>query len=293
MSKTIPIIDTHIHLWDLEKIYYGWLTDQYRDDPVLGNYRSICRNYTLDDFQAETAANNVCGAVHIEATVGGDHPPKETRWVQQQSDGAKYPLGIVGYAAVDRPDLADVLDEHSESTGFRGVRMLFASPDQWTSTSFLRGMSTIQARGLTFDLDADPSVYRAARELVGSFPNLQFIYEHAGFPKERSDEYFSEWRKCVRGLAELGNLAAKIGGLGMCDHTWTVDSIRPWVEATIEAFGSDRVMFGSNWPVDSLYSSYEKLVDAYKTILASAGSNEMLAFFHSNAARYYDLDTGS
>ena len=88
-------------------------------------------------------------------------------------------------------------------------------------------------------------------------------------------------------LAEAPNVACKISGLGMTDHSWTTESIRPWVLACIEVFGVERCMFGSNWPVDSLYSSYRTMLDAYREITADFSAEERAALFQTNAERYY------
>ncbi len=84
-------------------------------------------------------------------------------------------------------------------------------------------------------------------------------------------------------------MAVKISGLGMADHNWTVESIRPWVMAVIEIFGVERCMFASNWPVDSLYSDYGTVVDAYRQIVADFSNSERDALFWRNAEQYYKI----
>jgi predicted TIM-barrel fold metal-dependent hydrolase len=85
------------------------------------------------------------------------------------------------------------------------------------------------------------------------------------------------------------NTVVKISGLGMCDPRWTVDSIRPWVEACIEAFGVERSFFGTNWPVDRLYSSYGDVVDAYAELVAGYSEPEQTALFSGNAERIFRI----
>ncbi len=84
-------------------------------------------------------------------------------------------------------------------------------------------------------------------------------------------------------------MVVKISGLGMVDHAWTVDSIRPWVLACIEAFGTDRSFFATNWPVDSLFSCYGDVVDAYAEIISSFSEEEQRALFSGNARRVFRL----
>jgi predicted TIM-barrel fold metal-dependent hydrolase len=86
-------------------------------------------------------------------------------------------------------------------------------------------------------------------------------------------------------------VACKVSGLGMVDHDWTIESIRPWVLHCIEAFGVDRAMFGTNWPVDVLYSSYLRQIDAYRLIVAEAGfsRDEQEMLLYRNAERIYRI----
>src|SRR6202011_3325122 len=108
-------------------------------------------------------------------------------------------------------------------------------------------------------------------------------------PRRRDRDYFEHWRKCLGQLAAVPNIVIKISGLGMGDHGWTVDSLRPWVLACIDAFGVERAFFGTNWPVDRLYSSYGDLVEAYAQIIADFSIAEQRLLFSENAKRIFKL----
>jgi predicted TIM-barrel fold metal-dependent hydrolase len=120
---------------------------------------------------------------------------------------------------------------------------------------------------------------------------VQVILGHAGFPLERTPEYYALWKREITALAEAPNVACKISGLGMVDHDWTVESIRPWVVHCVEAFGPDRVMFGTNWPVDILFSTYLRQIDAYRVILATEGSSraDQEKMLYRNAEHFYRI----
>jgi predicted TIM-barrel fold metal-dependent hydrolase len=90
-------------------------------------------------------------------------------------------------------------------------------------------------------------------------------------------------------LADVEHTVVKISGLGMCDHRWTVASIRPWVETAIELWGPQRAFFGTNWPVDRLFSSYGDVVDAYAEIIAHLPLPDRIALFSGNADRFFAL----
>jgi predicted TIM-barrel fold metal-dependent hydrolase len=149
----------------------------------------------------------------------------------------------------------------------------------------------LASRGLSYDVNAQPERLASARSAALAQPDLQVILCHTGDPPRRDPDGFGHWRRQMRSLAEAPNVACKISGLGMGDHAWTVERIRPWVLEAIEAFGTDRCMFGTNWPVDSLYGSYRRQVDAYRTIVAEAGfsTSEQRALLGGNAERIYRI----
>lgn len=93
----------------------------------------------------------------------------------------------------------------------------------------------------------------------------------------------------MKSLSQAPNVACKISGLGMGDWTWSTESIRPYVEGAIEAFGVERCMFASNFPVDKLFSSYTDIWDAFRQITAGYTSSELSALFHDNAAKFYRI----
>jgi predicted TIM-barrel fold metal-dependent hydrolase len=147
------------------------------------------------------------------------------------------------------------------------------------------------ARGLSYELNASPGKLLSGRDVATANPDVQVILGHAGFPVQRDDAYFQQWRTEMTGLAEAENVACKVSGFGMADNHWTIESIRPWVLHCIEAFGPKRTMFGTNWPVDILYATYLEQTDAYRTILAEAGFSrgDQEDMLYRNAERFYRI----
>jgi predicted TIM-barrel fold metal-dependent hydrolase len=127
------------------------------------------------------------------------------------------------------------------------------------------------------------------RALAGKYPNVPIVVDHAGVPAARNSEYFGRWAQGITTAAQAESVVMKISGLGMGDHNWTVDSIRPYVLRCIEAFGTERVIFATNWPVDSLFSDYDTIVDAYTEIVADFTVDEQSAMFSKNAEALYEI----
>lgn len=290
MTDRIEFVDAHVHFYDLShpELGWSWLAPEV-DHPLIGNIDAIkAQRFIVDDYAAETRFCNVTAAVHIQAAIGSEDPVVETAWIQGQHDRGVLPLAIVGDARMQSPDVEATLERHAEHSQMRGIRD-FAEGDYLVDPNFHRGYALLEKYDLAYDLDCFWEGMEKARNLAQKFPNILLILGHAGFPQERDDEYFANWSKGMRTLAEAENVVCKVSGLGMRDKLWTADSIRPWVLESIEAFGVERCMMGTNWPVDRLFSSYTDVVDAYHEVLADFSDDEKQALFNKNARKYYRL----
>jgi predicted TIM-barrel fold metal-dependent hydrolase len=288
VSSRIPaIVDAHIHLWDLQALSYPWLTTNYDHGAPFAPYRAICQNYLISDLRTDTEGLKLSKAIHINAAVGLPDPVAETAWVQQQSDKEGFALGIIAGIDLASETRDAELERHSRYPGFRGVRMLSFGRDIYAESKVLAGLRRLEAVDLVCDVDVDlprfHSVYRAAL----THQSLRMVIGHSGLPTSRSREYFQSWSAALRMLASAENVVCKISGLGWYDHSWSTESIKPWVSACLEAFGVERCMFASDWPVDRLFSSYGDLFRAYDKIVETLGADERHQLFAGNAERYY------
>ena len=284
-------VDTHVHFWDLRDpiLRYDWLAPETGDDPDLGNYDAIkSQRYTPDDFLGETRFANVKGVVHVQAAIGTPDPVDETGWLQKFADRLEVPQGIVAYVDLESANASSLLARHAEHGNLRGIRDLrydgYLTNDAWR-----RGYASLETHGLVCCDDPTVDVMADAAELARAFPRVTYCVDHAGFPRRRDREYFHEWRRGMRHIASVSNTVVKISGLGMADHRWTIESLRPWVLECIEAWGPERAFFGTNWPVDRLYSSYGDVVDAYRQLIDDLTRDEQTALFSRNAERVFRL----
>lgn len=289
----LPFVDTHVHFFDLDdlSLRYRWLE---RETPYegtgLGDYRAIrSQRYWADDFLRETRFQHVAGAIHVQAAVGIDDPVEETRWLQAFADRLGMPQGIVAYADLTCPGLDAQLERHAAFPNLRGIRDLrydgYLSDETW-----LRGYASLARHGLVACDDPLVEQMSLARTLADRYPETVLCIDHASYPRQRDDAYFAAWRRGIRELAGAENVVIKISGLGMVDHEWSVDSLRPWVETCLEAFGAERSFFGTNWPVDRLYSSYGDVLNAYEELISDYSDAEQRALFSENATRIFRLE---
>lgn len=292
VDRSIPFIETHHHLWELERFPYRWLRDPgtIGHNQRLGDYKMLRVDWGIDRLLKEFYGSNVIKSVHVEGDSGASDPVEETEWVQSIADTRGFPHAIVVFCDLQRADAEEQLARHARFKNTRGVRIR-EHPDAPDSAVFRRAYGALKRHNLSYELNASPGKLISGRDVAKEYPSVQVILGHAGFPLERTRAYYELWKREISALAEAENVACKISGLGMVDHDWTVESIRPWVLHCIEAFGTERAMFGTNWPVDILFSTYLRQIDAYRTILAKEGFSrqDQEKLLYRNAERFYRI----
>jgi len=288
------VIDAHHHLWDLSAVEYPWLmapgVQRFFGDPT-----SIQRDYLIDEYQTEAAAQGFTGSVHIQ--VGAADGLSEARWVQSVADANPgWQLAQVVFCDLTSPDLQNQLDQIQALPTARGVRQIVGrapGEDATTGTNallddprFLSGLRQVGERGLSFDLQLIPELMAQTANILEQCPTTTVALCHAGSPHDRSPEGLRGWALRLTCLSDLPAVTCKLSGLGMFDHGWTVETIRPIVETCLDQFGPTRTMFGSNFPVDKLYSSYQTLCAAHLRLVPSKFHSDV---FRDTAKRFYKL----
>ena len=300
----LRVVDPHIHLWNREKLHYPWMA--HAGGNFMGPCEAILKTHEVAEFLADAQGVEVLKVVHIDAAHDPAAPLKETQWLQSLADatgapGAPgMPQGIVAYADLSSPDVDALLEAHAAQRNVRGIRQtlnVHADPFyDYVGRHFMRepawrrGFALLRRHGLSFDLQIYPSQMAEAAELARAHPDTPIVLNHTGMFVDRgSVAGWRRWRDGLRALAACPNVAVKISGLGMIDHQWTLESLRPYALEAIDAFGTARAMFASNFPVDRLYSSYAALWSAYERIVADMSDSEHDALFRSNAERFYRI----
>lgn len=271
-----------------QALSYGWLEPEATDDD-LGDYGAIkALRYWPDDFLAETRFAPVTKVVHVEHAVGTPNPVDETRWVQAFADRLDLTVGIVARVVLDRDDVASQIAGHADYEGFRGIRDQ-RYDDYFADPTWRAGFAQLEPFNIVLCDDPHVDQMKDAATLAERHPGVTYCVDHAGYPRERSREYFERWREGMRRLAAVDNTVVKISGLGMCDHSWTVESLRPWVMECIDAWGVDRAFFGTNWPLDRLFSSYGDVLAAYSELIEDLSASEQAALCSGTADRVFCL----
>ncbi|WP_306319906.1 MULTISPECIES: amidohydrolase [unclassified Streptomyces] len=272
------VVDAHHHVWDLSVRDQDWITG-----PELAPIR---RAFTLDELTPELRAAGVDATVLVQTVTVAEETPEFLALAERGDLVA----GVVGWTDLTRPDVRDTLDRLRELPGGRhlvGIRhQVQGEPDpEWLlRPDVRRGLAALADSGLVYDLVVLPHQLPACAKAAAEHPELAFVLDHLGKPPIAAHE-LEPWRTRIRALAALPNTYCKLSGLVTeADWAhWTLDDLRPYADTALDAFGPDRVMFGSDWPVCTLAATYAQVVDTARELV---GGNDP-DVFDGTARRVY------
>jgi L-fuconolactonase len=285
-SAMTSIVDAHHHLWDLRQHPQPWI------DPAAD--AAINRSFVVEDLEAAIRSVDVIGTVAVQSVNDAD---ETTHLLERAAAANGLVAGVVGWADLTSSDLDDRIAEwRARPDGGRlvGLRHLAQSePDpQWLMRGGVRrGLGVLARHDLAFDLLVKMPQLPAAVEVVRACPETRFVLDHLAKPPFRSGD-LSEWERLIRQLAAEPNVCAKVSGLvtEAVPRAWSPESLRPAVDVAVEAFGLDRLMFGSDWPVCLLEAEYVGVVElANRLVGDQLTDTERHRFFVANAAAFYRL----
>jgi predicted TIM-barrel fold metal-dependent hydrolase len=294
----IEILDTHFHVWDPAIIRYPWVeTAQVNPQWFLGP-RILPPEYSLDDYRNEWSRFGVRPFAHVEAGAAPGSAVSETEFIVQMVDGRE-DLRIVVGADLEQRDIAAELERQCEHPGVVGVRQIvtwhpdrrrsFVSEDLLASPRWREGFRLLEVLGLGFDLQIYPSQARAAAHLASLYPSVRFVLNHAVMPTLGSCEQLALWRTSLSVLADHENLAIKVGGFSMTNANLQAIQVENAVNDVLDAFGSRRVMIGTNAPVESTRNSPTLFMAGLWAALRPLSQTETHAIAQGNAHDWYSL----
>ena len=284
-----PFIDAHVHFWDLRasEPQYAWLAPD-AIHPMLGDIDGLkVMRYAVDEFRAQSRFQNVTKAIHVGVSTSLD-PVIETRWLQSIADRNGVPQGIVGKCDLSSRNSEAVLLRHLESANMRGVRDN-GRPGSFDDEGWRKGYALLGKYRLVFCHEVGVDRMAEAIRLVKAFPEVQFCVDHCAMPRALDEDGFRVWRDAIVAISAMPNAVVKISAVGQWGRQWTIKSVRPWVSACIEAFGTKRAFFGSNFPVDGLFSSYSDLVSAFRDLVSDYTETEQRDLLAGNVERIFRI----
>jgi L-fuconolactonase len=270
-------IDAHQHFWIYDPKEYPWIP--------AGS--ALQRDWLPTDLASDLSKNGIGGTIAVQAR----QTTEESRWLLTLADHCPSIVGVVGWVDLCSDQVDDHLSALAGHPRFVGVRHVLqdeADDRFMLRPQFMRGIAALAKHQLTYDLLIHPRHLDPAMTLVRTFPNQRFVVDHLAKPAIKTHRV-SPWREQLRELARLRNVSCKLSGmLTEADHhAWKRDDLIPYLEVALEAFGPDRVMFGSDWPVCLLAGSYQQTVEVVTHFAQRMAPAERDALFGGNAARFY------
>jgi len=274
-----PIIDAHHHLWRYSPVEYDWIDD---------NMSALRRDFLPADLLVELAQAGVNAAVSVQAR----QTLEETRWLLNLAQNCEAIRGVVGWAPIASSNFAASVEALAAEPKLVGLRhVVQAEPKGFLdSADFNRGIQALCKTRLTYDLLIVEHQLEEAIRFVDRHPQQIFILDHIAKPKIAVQE-LEPWRSRMRELGQRSNVCCKLSGLVTEDSwsRWSMDSLRPYIDTAVEAFGADRLMAGSDWPVCLLATGYAQWWQLLQNYFENFSQDEKANIFGATAIKFYNL----
>jgi len=275
-------IDSHVHLWDLNRLKYPWL----EAEPVIE------RTFLIEDYQHASVQRPPDKIIVVQGECEPASYLEEVQFICEQAAQEPRIQGIVAYAPVEDPCTIDgALQQLAKFPLVKGIRRMYDDdPPLCHSKAFIEGLNRLAPYGYSFDISVKPHAIPATIRMIEKCPNIQFVLDHLGKPAIAAGGW-AAYEKYMAILSSFPNVAAKISGLVTEARrgAWTRDDLAPYVYHAIENWGFDRLLFGSDWPVLLLASSYTEWMDTVMDVLRRYPAEQTAKIFYTNAARIYRL----
>ncbi|WP_460448267.1 amidohydrolase family protein [Alsobacter sp. SYSU BS001988] len=272
-------IDAHQHFWNPARGDYGWLTPELQ---------TLYRPFSPDDLELLIEEAGVGGTVLVQAAP----TVEETEYMLGLADATDWVLGVVGWVDFEDPSHiahVDRLARHKKLKGFRPMIQDIPDPEWMLRPELDWAFRCLIAHDLAFDALVRPEHLDALSRLMLRYPDLRVVIDHGAKPRIRAGE-IDEWSAAMTRISVESRALCKLSGLVTeASADWSVETLRPYVDVLLSAFGPGRLMFGSDWPVCTLASGYQRWVDAAEELTASCSAGERLAIFGGNASAFYRL----
>jgi predicted TIM-barrel fold metal-dependent hydrolase len=293
----MDIVDGHHHIWRQADL--PWLQGPMVPR-IFGPYEPIRRDYPIEEFLADIEGSGITKSVYVQTNWAKTGAVQEVEWVQSVADRHGRPHAVVGYADLLDDAVADTLKRQALHPLMRGIRMQLhwhenemyrfaAAPDLTNDPRLRKNIRRLVDYGWSFDLQVFTSQMADAARLAADNPDITFVLQHAGMLEDLSPGGRSAWREGMKRLAGEPNIVSKLSGLGTFIHRNDPAHIEDVALQTVELFGADRCLFGSNFPIEKLWTSYADLVAAHRMAIASLPEKDQRSILAGTATRVYRL----
>ncbi|HXB31936.1 MAG TPA: amidohydrolase family protein [Puia sp.] len=274
-------IDAHQHFWKYDPVIHSWINDAMW---------VIRRDYSPVDLLPLLQAAGMDGCVTVQVNQTED----ENAELLELAARFDFIRGVVGWIDLQSPAVEERLEWHRAFPKLKGFRhILQGERDRalMLKPAFKRGIGSLRKFGYTFDILIFPDQLGYTRDFVASFPDQPFIIDHIAKPYIKDRFITEEWKDAIRAVAAYPNVSCKISGMvteADWKH-WKPEHFKPYLDTVVEAFGSGRIVFGSDWPVCLVAAEYAQVVSIVEDYFAGFAPDERAALFGGNAKEFYGL----
>ena len=274
------IIDSHQHFWNYEPVKHDWIDD---------DMAVIRRDFTPSDLKQVYNENGIDGCVAVQA----DQTLAETDFLLELASKNDFIKGIVGWADLRGNDIDNVLEKYNPFEKIKGFRhVVQGEPDHnfLLRPDFLRGIKTLEKHHFTYDILIFPHQLGATLEFVKKFPNQKFVIDHIAKPYIK-DGFYDGWAVLMKEIAKHENVECKVSGMITEANykSWTEAQLEPYLDLVFNAFGTDRIMYGSDWPVSLVAGNYSKVKGIVTNYISKLSEEEQHNLMGKNAIQFYNL----
>ncbi|WP_207310038.1 amidohydrolase family protein [Rubinisphaera italica] len=278
------MIDSHHHFWNYSSDQYPWIGE---------GMQKIAHSFLPQNLIDVAQPSGISGVISVQARQTLD----ETSWLLELAEDSDFIRGVVGWVPLKSKDLTSTLDQYAHHPKLVGVRHVVQDETDGflLDSVFNRGIDALLETGLVYDLLMFPHQLKESIQFVDLHPEQVFVLDHLAKPRIHKDHYDSDWARDIKDLAKRQNVSVKFSGLTteVKSQPWSVAMLKPYWDMAIEAFGPQRIMYGSDWPVCLLETEYNQWVDAVKEFAGELSQAEHNQFFRENCEKAYELKTTS
>lgn len=274
------LLDSHQHFWKFDPVRDSWINDEMS---------VIQRDFLPADLEPVLVANGFDGCI----TVQSDQTEAENDFQLKNAETHDFIKGVVGWVDLQADDIEERLEYYSQFEKMKGFRHVLQGENQrdlMLQPKFMYGISKLAKFNFTYDILIFPDQLLYAAQLAAAFPNQKFVIDHIAKPLIK-DGKIDGWKEDIQAVAQYENVHCKISGMVTeADwNNWQPEDFTPYLDVVVEAFGVNRIMYGSDWPVSLVAGGYERslaIVQQYFS-LYSAAKQDLI--FGENAAAFYNV----
>jgi L-fuconolactonase len=273
-------IDAHQHFWKFDKVRGSWIGE---------DMAVIQRDFMPVDLKPLLEKNGIDGCIAVQA----DQSEVETDFLHGLAEQHDFIKGVVGWTDLAAKDVGKRMDYYSSYKKLRGFRhVLQGEADRalMLNPDFMNGMRMLKRHDFTYDILIFPDQLGYTFQFVKTFDGHKLVIDHIAKP-DIKNRNLDKWEKGIRAIAQFENVYCKVSGMiTEADwYNWVLADFNPYLDVVFNAFGSKRVMFGSDWPVCNVAGGYQQMLSVVKNYTAKLSEDEQAGFWGGNAAEFYGV----